>query len=132
MRLGARLVILSIAISLNAQELAIPRPSERELTRVNYHRVTSRRSPAPEPGAEKTPLISPLDKPHGGRVRDAGEWLDVRRPQLVKEWTHILGKIGPAPEDLQWFGDITKIKEQGRREMDGYTRIDLDIPIERD
>jgi hypothetical protein len=115
-----------LALFLMAQPLSIPPPSTRELERVNYHRVTSRRSPAPEPGAEGTPLLSPLSKP------DPREWLEVRRPQLLKEWTHILGKIAPAPEDLRWFGDVTKVVEQSRREMDGYTRVDLDIPIEKD
>jgi dienelactone hydrolase len=127
MRFAAQWTIFVMVISLSAQELPIPRPSEPELKRANYHRVTSKRSPAPEPGAEDTPLPSLLTG-----VRDAREWLDVRRPQLVREWTRILGKIAPGPQDLQWFGDATKAIEQSRREMDGYTRIDLDIPIEKD
>src|SRR5262245_42983142 len=118
-------LILGTPILARAQQLSIPPPSERELQRVNYHRVTSRRSPAPEPGAEDTPLISPLAKPGGGLVRDAREWLEVRRPQLLKDWTRILGKIAPAPEDLRWFDDVTKAVEQSRRDMDGYTRVDL-------
>ena len=96
MRLVALLVTVSNALS--AQELSIPRPSEWELARVNYHRVTSKRSPAPEPGAEDTALLSPLAKADGGRVRDAREWIESRRPQLVKEWTQILGKIGVRPQ----------------------------------
>ena len=127
MRFAARLTILGMAISMSAQELSIPQPGGQELSRANYHRVTSKRSPAPEPGAEDTPLPSLL-----AGVRDARDWLNVRRPQLVKEWTRILGKITPGPQDLQWFGDATQAVEQSRREMDGYTRIDLDIPIEKD
>jgi dienelactone hydrolase len=123
---------LLISCAVSAQELSIPKPAERELKRVNYHRVTSKRSPAPEPGAENTALLSPLTKPDGERIRDAREWREVRRPQLLAEWTRILGKISPAPRDMQWFGDVTKVVEQNRREMDGYTRIDLDIPIEKD
>src|SRR5262249_13108619 len=125
-------LILATPILARAQPPSIPPPSEREIERVNYHRVTSRRSPAPEPGAEETPLISPLAKPGGGRVTDAREWLEARRQQLLKEWTHILGKIAPGPDDLRWFGDVTKVVEQSRRDMDGYTRVDLDIPIEKD
>ena len=78
MRFAAQWTIFVMVISLSAQELPIPRPSEPELKRANYHRVTSKRSPAPEPGAEDTPLPSLLTG-----VRDAREWLDVRRPQLV-------------------------------------------------
>jgi dienelactone hydrolase len=44
----------------------------------------------------------------------------------------ILGKIEPSPQDRQWFGDVTQAVEINRRELDGYTRIDLDIPIEKD
>ena len=111
---------------------AIPKPSARELARVNYHRVTSRPSPAPEPGAENTPMLSPLDRPDGTRVRTPEEWYTSRRPELVKDWMAILGKVAPAPEDMKWFGDVTRATQGRPREMDGYTRIDFDIPIERD
>jgi dienelactone hydrolase len=100
--------------------------------RRNYHRVTSRGSPAPEPGAEKTPLISPLRKSNGEMVRTPNEWYRERRPEILRAWTAILGKIRPAPADMQWFGDIRKAVTYQRRAMDGYTRIDLDIPIEKD
>jgi nicotinamidase-related amidase len=30
------------------------------------------------------------------------------RPELVKVWTQILGKLGPDAKDKQWFGDIRK------------------------
>lgn len=111
---------------------AIPKPAPREAARVNYHRVTSKGSPAPEPGAENTPILSPLERPGGGRVRTAKEWHESRRPELEKQWLAILGKIAPAPEDRKWFGDVTKVSQGRAREMDGYTRIDLDIPLERD
>jgi len=118
------LAIAAVLVRL-APQLDIPKPSERELRRVNYHRVTSKRSPAPEPGAEQTPIPSIAPK-------NAEEWRQVRRPQILTAWKQILGKIEPAPEDRKWFGDVTKVAEINRREMDGYTRIDLDIPIERD
>jgi hypothetical protein len=114
------------------QEFPIPEPSARELNRANYHRVTSKESPAPEPGAENTPLISPLVKPDGTRVQNAREWFDSRRPEILKQWTAILGKIAPAPEDARWFGDVRQAVEVGDRDLDGYTRIDLDIPLEKD
>lgn len=126
-------MLLAAALLLAAApQFPIPEPSPEDLRRANYHRVTSKQSPAPEPRAENTPLISPLAKPDGTRVRDAREWFDTRRPELLKQWITILGKIAPAPEDARWFGDVRQAVESGRREMDGYTRIDLDIPLERD
>jgi dienelactone hydrolase len=98
--------------------------------RINYHRVTSKRSPAPEPGAENTPILSPLLFADGKRVAGAREWYRRRRPEIEKAWLEILGKV--APEDRRWFGDVTKTVEIGRTEQDGYTRIELDIPIETD
>jgi dienelactone hydrolase len=68
----------------------------------------------------------------GSRVRDAAEWYGSRRPEILKAWTAILGKLAPGPADAKWFGDVRKAVEIGRREMDGYTRIDLDIPLEKD
>jgi glucuronyl esterase-like protein len=117
-----------------AQQFPIPAPLERELKRLNYHRVTSRsyRSPAPEPGAENTPLLSPLVRPDGTRVRNAAEWYNSRRPELVKKWTAILGKVAPAPADIKWFGDVRKAAFRGRADREGYTRTELDLPIESD
>jgi dienelactone hydrolase len=128
----ATLISFALAAALGAQQFPIPEPSPQERARTHYHRVTSKRSPAPEPGAEDTPMLSPLVRPDGTRVRTAEEWYRERRPELVKTWTTILGKIEPALEDRKWFGDISKVYEQQRREEDGYTRIDLDIPIETD
>lgn len=113
-------------------EVAVPEPSQRELSRMNHHRSSGGRNPAPEPGAENTPIPSLLVRNGGGRVRDAREWLDVRRPELVGLWTQVLGKLDPAPEDARWFGDITRAAEINRRELDGYTRVDLDLPMEID
>jgi hypothetical protein len=116
-----------------AQHFPIPKPAERDLRRANYHRVTSRyRSPAPEPGAENTPLLSPIVRSDGTRVRNAEQWYKSRRPELVKQWTAILGKTAPAPEDMKWFGDVRKAVFRGPTEQPGYTRLDLDLPMEID
>ena len=112
--------------------IPIPAPAERELRRVNYHRVASKRSPTPEPGAENTPVISPLVFADGKPVRNAREWYRRRRPELVRDWSEILGKIAPATADQKWFGDVTKAVEISRTEQEGYTRIELDIPLEID
>ena len=110
---------------LLAPQLDLPSPAARELQRVNHHRVTSRRSPAPEPGAENTPIPSLVPA-------SAEEWRKVRRPALLETWTRVLGKLEPSTDDRRWFGDITQAVEINRRDLDGYTRIDLDLPIEKD
>jgi hypothetical protein len=101
----AALLLTLGAGSAVAQQFPIPQPSERELKRVNYHRAMR---PAPELHAEDTPLPPLLIRPDGTRLANAQEWYKSRRPELVRQWTAILGKIAPAPEDLQWFGDVRK------------------------
>jgi hypothetical protein len=123
---------LQAAACAAAQQFPIPEPAKRELDRVNYHRLTSRGRPAPEPGAENTAILSPLDKPGCGRVSSAEEWYGSRRPDLVRTWIAIPGKIAPAPEDRKWFGNVTKVSEGRPREMDGNIRVDFDIPLEKD
>jgi dienelactone hydrolase len=47
-------------------------------------------------------------------------------------WTRILGKLGPAPADRKWFGDIRRVRTISKQDFDRYTRIELDLPIEKD
>jgi len=126
------LCLLPLLLPGALAQSSLPPPAERELARQNYHRVTSRRSPAPEPGAEDTPLGSPLIGLDGSRARNAEDWFARRRPELLRAWTYLLGKLAPAPEDEKWFGDVTRAVEISRRELDGYTRIDVDLPLETD
>src|ERR1041384_325236 len=93
----------------------------------NQHRVTNRSSPAPEPGAEKEPIPSLIAGLHS-----ADEWRTVRRPQLMRLWTSILGKLGPDEKDLRWFGDIRQAVVREKADRGTYTRIALDLPIEKD
>jgi hypothetical protein len=136
MRTWASIALLPAlaATHAGAQQFSIPAPSERELNRVNYHRANFSKyhSPAPEPGAENTPLVSPLVRPDGTRIRNAEEWYRERRPELVKQWLAILGKVAPAPEDMKWFGDIRNPVGRGAADMDGYTRADIDLRMETD
>lgn len=95
--------------------------------RLNQHRVTSQRSPAPEVGAERELIPSLVEGLHSSH-----DWFESRRPQILAFWTGVLGKLGPNREDLRWFGDIRKAVIQETRETGGYTRIRLDLPIEKD
>ncbi|HWQ52326.1 MAG TPA: dienelactone hydrolase family protein [Bryobacteraceae bacterium] len=96
-------------------------------TLLNQHKVTSARSPAPEPGAEKQIIPSLVDG-----LKTPEDWWNKRRPELMKVWTTILGKLGPAPEDRKWFGDIRQARIVSTQELARYTRIELDLPIEKD
>ena len=95
--------------------------------RLNQHRVTSRGSPAPEPGAENE-LIPSLVAGLGS----ADDWRKKKRPELLRLWTQILGKTEPAKADRRWFGDIRKARILGEEDRGAYTRIRLELPIEVD
>src|SRR5437879_2979336 len=71
-------------------EVIVPKPSPRELSRINHHVANSARTPAPEPGQENTPILSPLIKLDGQRVTSASEWYRIRRPELLSLWTRVL------------------------------------------
>ncbi len=125
----------SLSVRLFSQtptEVIVPKPSTRELSRTNYHVANSARTPAPELGQENTPILSPLVRLDGQRVKNASEWYRIRRPELLTLWTRVLGKTEPNKADRKWFGDVTKVQIKDVQEKTGYTRIVLDIPIETD
>ncbi len=95
--------------------------------RLNQHRVTSPGSPAPEPGAE-TQLIPSLVE----GFSSAKEWNAKKRPELLKLWMQILGKVEPSKQDRRWFGDIRKARILDQQDKGTYTRIRLDLPMEKD
>ena len=95
--------------------------------RLNQHRVSSRNSPAPEPGAETQQIPSLVEG-----LRTPDDWWKKRRPELLQRWTTMMGKLKPGPQDRQWFGDIRKARVEETREFEKYTRIRLDLPIEKD
>src|SRR5689334_18002416 len=91
------------------------------------HKVSNPESPAPEPGAENQPIPSLVMG-----LRGADDWHKVRRPELLRLWTSILGKLEPNEADTRWFGDIRQSVIHGKTDLDTYTRIDLELPIEKD
>ena len=106
---------------------AFAQPGTAPAQRLNHHRVSNRQSPAPEPGAENQQIPSLVDG-----LRSAADWQQRRRPEIVAFWTRLLGKVEPAREDRKWFGDITKARILDTQEFERYTRIRLDLPIEKD
>lgn len=98
-----------------------------DAARLNQHRVTSRGSPAPEPGAELELIPSLVEG-----LRSPRDWYRTRRPQLLGLWRRILGKLEPDRKDKRWFGDIRKARVLETTELEHYTRIRLDLPIEKD
>src|SRR4051794_19993128 len=116
---GSCLIILILA----APGLADSLPENR----LNQHRVTSAASPAPEPGAENLRIPSLVEG-----LTSADDWYKKRRPQVLALWTQILGKLEPAPQDRRWFGDIRHAKILDRQEKPTYSRLHLELPIEKD
>ena len=68
----------------------------------------------------------------GSELAGPEDWFENRRPELVRRWTEILGKLSPTKKDAKWFGDIGKVVVHDTQEKDGYTRIHLSLPIEKD
>src|SRR6185312_16069478 len=95
--------------------------------RLHQHKVTAKESPAPEPGAENELIPSLVDGLHSSQ-----DWYQKKRPELMKLWTGILGKLEPDAKDKRWFGDIRKAVIRDRRELEHYTRLEIDLPIEKD
>ena len=116
--------ILRVISVLLAALLAFAAEPEK---RLHQHRVTYKGSPAPEPGAENEVIPSLVDG-----VRTPRDWYTKRRPEIVKYWTTMLGKLEPNAEDRQWFGDIRKVRVLDQQEKEGYTRIHLELPMETD
>ncbi len=120
--------MILLMLVLVAQSSVMAQPAVPAEQRLHQHRVTSKRSPAPEPGAEREQIPSLVEG-----VKDKRDWERRKRPELVRLWTDILGKVEPAAADRQWFGDIA----QGARILDTrdtphYQRVHLELPIERD
>lgn len=95
--------------------------------RLNQHRVSSARSPAPEPGAERELIPSLVEG-----FKSAKEWNARKRPELMRLWIEILGKVEPSREDRRWFGDIRRARILERQDKGAYTRIKLELPMEKD
>ena len=99
--------------------------------RLNYHTApawTNRLMTEQHRYAIPSPLISD----DGTTVSTPEDWYQRRRPELLRHWTSILGKLSPSREDEKWFGDIGKVVVHDIEEKEGYTRIHLSLPIEKD
>jgi len=99
--------------------------------RCNYHTPPGW-TPSLMKDQHKFSLISPLVREGGQRVSSPQQWYRELRPQLIGQWTRILGKLGPEAADRKWFGDISQVEIRDTQQREGYTRIDLGIPIEQD
>lgn len=102
-------------------------PPDDPSQRLTHHRVTNPRSPAPEPGAEAQLIPSLVEG-----LRTPDDWRKRRRPGILAFWTKLLGKLEPNRKDRRHFGDIRKARILDTQEFDRYTRVRLDLPIEKD
>lgn len=94
--------------------------------RLNQHRVTSRGSPAPEPGAERELIPSLV-----AGLKSARDW-PRRRSEIEARWLRILGRIEPRGKDRRWFGNVRRARILDTEHFSNYTRIHLELPTEID
>src|SRR2546429_3606094 len=106
LRIPASLAVVLSALAVSAED---------NLSRLHQHKVTAKQSPAPETGAENELIPSLVDSLHS-----PDDWYNKKRPELMKLWTQILGKLEPDKRDRRWFGDVRKAVIRDRREMDKY------------
>ena len=119
---------VALAVLLFAGCATVPEPPDDE---IRYHTPPSWTRPEMKEQHRYT-IPSCLVLDDGRTVETAEDWDRLRRPELLRHWTRILGKLGPADEDRKWFGDVTKVFVYDQREEEGYTRIHLGIPLETD
>jgi dienelactone hydrolase len=112
------LQILCLVSLLGAQA-----PEQRR----HQHRVTSKNSPAPEPGAEREEIPSLVEGLRGKR-----DWTHGRRREVERRWLTIVGRVEPRREHRKWFGDIRKARVIEEQQKEGYRRIHLELPMEKD
>ena len=106
---------------------SLPNPAER----LFYHSAPSL------PGSmmkeqHRYTIPSALVLDDGMRLGRPEMWFEKKRPELIRHWTKILGKLAPTEADQKWFGDIRDVVIHNSEERDGYTRIHLSLPIESD
>ena len=78
-------------------------------------------------------LLSPLLTDDGRRVTTAEEWNSVRRPQLLQQWTKILGKTRTGlPKIKSGLATSQSRSKSAAGKCEGYTRIELKLPMETD
>ncbi len=114
-----------------AQEGAHSSDSVSPSGRLNYHTPPTWTNQLMRQQHRYT-IPSPLMCDDDMAVRTPEDWYQKRRPQLLRHWTRILGKLSPTKADEKWFGDIAKTVTHTTEEKDGYTRIVLSLPIETD
>lgn len=113
-------LLLAVVMPIGSAQIA-------DSERLHQHRVTSPRSPAPEPGAEDEIIPSLIEG-----AQSAAEWYSTIRPRLLSLWTRIMGRVEPNEQDQRWFGDIREARIHERTELESYSRIRLDLPMEED
>ena len=120
-RLTVRLACFAIVLLL----------SEDGVAQYKYHSAPPTESGMMR-GQANEQLPSLLNLDNGLPVKTAEDWWGKKRPELVKHWTKILGKLGPGPADEKWFGNITEIEVVKEVQCEGYRRLEILIPMETD
>ncbi|MCA9067697.1 MAG: dienelactone hydrolase family protein [Planctomycetaceae bacterium] len=118
-------LVMALLMGLSGSTLA------QESVRTYRYHSPPKNTPSIMAKQADTDLPSLLVSADGSPIRTPEQW-QTHRQELVKTWTRILGKLQPSPADEKWFGDATKVEIQETTEKEGYTRIKLTIPVEKD
>jgi dienelactone hydrolase len=129
-------LLISTAIAADvfpgAKSDAVTQESQdKDAARLNYHTAPDSSHPLMT-DQHLYAIPSPLVLDDGAEIATPEDWYKRRRPELLAHWTKILGKLSPSKEDAKWFGDIGNIVVHDTEEQEGYTRIHLSLPIEKD
>lgn len=122
-------VVAALALSLTLMA-AEPDRNENRLI-FKYHSPPATAPPSMQDQA-RYDLPSLLVADDGSSITTPSDWYSRRRPELVRHWTHILGKLRPDASDAKWFGDVRQTVVDSSEPRDGYRRMQVKIPIETD
>src|SRR5690606_30827020 len=74
-----------------------------------YHKAPAN-APPPFDRQHLVDLLSPLVMDDGTECASPSDWYEKRRPELLRHWTNILGRLEPSAEQKEeWIGDISQV-----------------------
>ena len=113
-RKNNKLFVVLLPILLSQLDIGTAQESSSSLDpvppsrRLNYHTAPAWTDQLMKEQHHHT-IPSPLILDDGTKVGSPEDWYQKRRPELVRHWTKILGKLSPSKADEKWFGDIRKV-----------------------
>ena len=106
--------------------------TDEPVATTRYHEAPQN-APSPFDRQHEVDLLSPLVMEDGTECASPSDWYEKRRPELLRHWTNILGRLEPsARQKEEWIGDISRVELVDERQEEGYRRLHLRIPLEKD